>query len=609
MIEERTPTEFVLSNGNLWIYFNMEMVHLFSLGDWLLSYQVPLEISLQNCSNVVDRGNSAVFKYFNGLIRTVSLEKNILNDISLLSHLYTVNVVLENSLHFRGWNGLPLIKKGIVTKKKNEYMRHGYPKIKISKNDKFTVFCSFSKARDTTEQYLPYEDWIDSKLKVETPERSLNNLFHNSLRSLYKLRLLTPEGQIKAAGFPSFPSLFGRDFSISALGEIYVSPLEVQEEARIHLKHLGKKVDVFRGEYPGRAPHEFTFDVESQANRYTNFPNWYSNDANPLLLITIFRLGRLQHDFTLIDSYSEQILHLWTHMLSLDLDHDNLIEYEQKPGQFVIHQTWRDGGDQIQYPDGGRVKQPIAPIHDQLCMIGAMKEILLYQKYTGKSPIGLETNELEKRIRKLQKTIEEEYWMPSLSAYALALDGDNEQVKIVNSDICLGYYYTVFNPIKARIQYHKALIDVNRLLDSIGLRTISKEHPVYSANSYQQGGVWPWQLALIIAGLSKYQLDVQPLIRCLQKLAREGSIAEVYVAEKTDPTPLSACIEQRWSSAVLWLALIEGILIQEVNYENEAPKGNMNIDESFHQIRVKNFPLKGKKFEIIVNKEGRVEIY
>ncbi|UCE14691.1 MAG: hypothetical protein JSV04_05790, partial [Candidatus Heimdallarchaeota archaeon] len=469
------------------------------------------------------------------------------------------------------------------------------------------VSCSFSKSRNTVKQSLSFENWLISQPKLVTAEQSLFNLFQNSLRSLYKLRLLTPEGLIRAAGFPNFPSLFGRDFSISALGEIYVSPLEVREEARIHLEHLGTKEDELSGERLGRAPHEFTFDVESLADHYANFPNWYSNDANPLLLITIFRLGRLQHDFTLIDSYSEEIFNLWAHMLSLDLDHDNLIEYEQKPGQFVIHQTWRDGGDQIQYPDGTKVKQPIAPLHDQLCMIGAMKEILLYQKSTGRSPIGLETNELERRILQLQRTIEQEYWMSSLSAYALALDGDNEQVKVVNSDICMGYYYEIFNPNHAKMQY-RTMIDRDRLFDSIGLRTISKEHPVYSNNGYQQGGVWPWQLALTIAGLSKYQLDAKPFIGCLHKLARERGIAEVYLADQTEPTPLSACIEQRWSSAVPWLALIEGILNQEINYETETPKDDVIVDEGFYQIRVENFPLKGKKFDIIVNKEGEVEI-
>ena len=80
---------------------------------------------------------------------------------------------------------------------------------------------------------------------------------------------------IKAAGFPYFPSLFGRDFSISALGEIYITPIEVRTEARVHLEHLGKKRNDISGERFGRAPHEFTFDVESLANRYKNFPNWF----------------------------------------------------------------------------------------------------------------------------------------------------------------------------------------------------------------------------------------------------------------------------------------------------------------------------------------------
>ncbi|UCE14725.1 MAG: hypothetical protein JSV04_05965, partial [Candidatus Heimdallarchaeota archaeon] len=135
MFKEDTPTQFVLSNGILWAYLDVEMVHLFSLGDWLLSYQVPSELSLQNQPNVIDRGNSAVFKYANELMRTISLIKNILKDTSSLSHLYKTKVIFQNSLHFRGWNGLPSIKNRIISLGNNEYIRKGYPRIKITKNE------------------------------------------------------------------------------------------------------------------------------------------------------------------------------------------------------------------------------------------------------------------------------------------------------------------------------------------------------------------------------------------------------------------------------------------------------------------------------------------
>ncbi len=603
-----TPRQLILSNGLLWVYLESENVHLFSLGDWLLSYEVPPELSMNHQPEVLDQGDSATITYSNMLTRGLSLEKNILKDHSLLSAQYKFNPTFQTSFHFRR-DFVPQIRRRIISLENNEYMRQGYPKIKIiEEKNEFRVLCTFPRSRDTTIECITFNKWCMSQPKILTQNRSLHSLFQNSLRSLYKLRLLTPEGPIRAAGFPYFPSLFGRDFCISALGEIYIDPLEVQREAEVHLRHIGEKKSYFSGEQIGRAVHEFPYDIETLSNRYEEFPSWFSNDANPLLLITIFRLGRIQNDFSLIEGYSREILFLWEHMLSLDLDSDGLIEYKHKPGQLLIHQTWRDGGDHIQYPEGGTVNQPIAPLHDQLCMIGAMKEILLYQQFTGKSPIQTETTELLEKIKKLQNFIERAYWMPSLGAYALALDGENQQVRVVNSDVCFGYYYEIFSESKAKKQY-KAMIDPDRLLDSIGLRTVSKEHPLYSAISYQRGGVWPWQLAISIAGVRKYGFDVEPFMRCFHTLSKEASIAEVYRADEDFPIPITGCVEQRWSSAVPWLFLVEGILGQEINYDIKTPDMNFKtLQRIFQQIGVTNLPLKGKRYKIFIDEQGKVEI-
>ncbi|NHJ84511.1 MAG: hypothetical protein FK734_03565 [Asgard group archaeon] len=448
---------------------------------------------------------------------------------------------------------------------------------------------------------------MKTKPVISTLDRNLKDLYDNSLRSLYKLRLLTSEGEIKAAGFPYFPSLFGRDFAISALGEIYFDPLKIKEEILVHLKHLGKKIDIIRNEQPGRAVHEFLYDVESLENNYKHFPSWYANDSNALLLITIFRLARIQKDFDLIKTHSKEINLLWDHMLSLDIDQDGFLEYQHFPGQLLLHQTWRDGGDYIKHPDGGNVDYPIAPLHDQLCLIGAMKEISLYQEFNEPSILDLDNAVLKKEIKSLEKKIDEAYWMPELGSYALALDGQKGQVKVVNSDVCLGYYFEIFKKSNARTQY-KALKDRERLLDSVGIRTVSKEHPLYSPEKYQLGAVWPWQLALTITGVRNYNLDIGPFFNCLKKISQEGSIAEVYAADKERPIPLSACIEQRWSSAVPWLALIEGIFGVTISYEEDPIIRSLPPRDDIWQISVDNVVMHNKPHKLTLFDDGRVEL-
>ncbi|MFX1537042.1 MAG: amylo-alpha-1,6-glucosidase [Promethearchaeota archaeon] len=611
MLNEINSSRLVLSNGILWVYCVNADVHLFSLGDWLMSYHLPPELSMSRRPKIYDNGDNATLIYPQELKRTVTIEKNLLKDQSTFSDQYHFEPKFLNSLHFRKWKDLPSVETPIIVSENElEFTRKNYMNIKLLKEEgKFIVTCNIPLSRKINSYPYSFDIWLSSKPKVESLDKMIEQLYHNSLRSLYKLRMVTSEGLIKAAGFPNFPSLFGRDFSISALAEVYLDPYSVRNEAEVHLKHLGKKKNDINDETPGRAPHEITFDVESLSNQYSQFPNWFSNEASPLLLMTIFRLARIQHDYTLITKYPLEIRSLWEHTLSLDIDNDLFIEYKQKSGHFLIHQTWRDGGgDQIRYPDGSKVKQPIAPLHDQLCLVGAMKEILLYQKYTSQSLIAVKTDILAKKIQELKRSIEKHYWMPKLGAYALALDGDNEQVRVVNSDVCFGFYYRIFDELRAKRQY-KAMIDSNRLLDTFGLRSVSKEHPVYRADSYQKGGVWPWQLSLTIAGVLRYELDAKPFIRCLQNVSRGNSLAEVYKADEKVPTPLTDCIEQRWSSALPWLALIEGIFGLNISYGDEKPNlGVLNPLEDFQSITIRKLPIKGTVFKINLDKQGTVKI-
>ncbi|MBN1330278.1 MAG: hypothetical protein JXA54_12460 [Candidatus Heimdallarchaeota archaeon] len=600
--------KLVISNGYLWAYLVEEKVHVFSLGDWLFSYNTPTNLSLNNSKEITDNGNIVSIEYLEGFTRTISLEENILRDFSPYIDNYDFNAVFKNSLHFRNDEDLPKINKPIYKLKDNEYVREGYPKLKVIQNkNQLFVKCFFTRWRAHISYYITFKQWLQTKPKISSLDKNLNDLYNNSLRSLYKLRMLTSEGEVKAAGYPYFPSLFGRDFAISALGEIYLDPLKVQEEVLVHLKHLGKKIDLVRNEQPGRAVHEFNYDVESLANNYKHFPSWYANDSNALLLITIFRLARIQKNFMILNNYSKEIKLLWDHMCSLDLDQDGLIEYQHYPNQLLLHQTWRDGGDYFKHSDGRKVDYPIAPLHDQLCLIGAMKEISLYLTFNELSFLDIDITSFNKQIKSLEKKIDDAYWMPELGSYALALDGQKEQVQIVNSDVCLGYYFEVFKKSKARIQY-KALKDSERLLDLVGIRTISKEHSLYSPEKYQLGAVWPWQLALTIAGLRNYNLDIGPFFNCLKRISQEGSIAEVYAADKEKPTPLSACIEQRWSSAVPWLALIEGIFGLTTSYTEEPIVKSVPPRDDIWQISIDDIIIYNKLNNLILFDDKRVEI-
>ncbi len=603
----KNQKKLILSNGYLWIYHTKNVVNLFSLGDWLVSYTIPKEMSLENSIEIIDYGNSASITYPNNENRFINLERNELIEESNLKLSYHVTPKFSNSLLFRGDENLPKIEEPITQLSDYEYCRSGYPSIKYQADKQLKIKCIFNTEQTNFSKYQSYPEWCLGRPLIRTSNKEFNQIFQNSIKSLYKLRLFTNEGEIKAAGFPDFPSLFGRDFALSALGEVYLWPDKVEEEIKVHLNHLGKKIDIARNEQPGRAIHEFNYNQETMTNKYKHFPSWYANDSNALLLLTIFRLARIQQNSTIIEEQQANLNQLLEHMFTLDIDDDGFIEYCKHPEQLLIHQTWRDGGDEIRHPNDSIVKHPIAPIHDQICMYGALKEIIAFHEAHDYSPFDIGETTLKERMIKLQHLINEKYWMPKFDAYALALDGDNKQVKVVNSDVSLGYYFEVFDQDKAQKQYN-VLIDKNKLLSKVGLRTVSKEHELYSPRKYQRGGVWPWQLAITIAGVRKYNFPINPFIQSLKNISQAGSIAEVYIPDCSKITSLTSCIEQRWSSAIPWLALVEGILGIRLDYHQEIDFDPLFSEKEFLPIYIEGLYFNSKRHNITVTKERTAEI-
>jgi len=594
----QSRSQLIISNGLHWVYHQERVVHLFSLGNWLVSHKIPEKYSLSKALRIKDEGNIATIYYPKNEKRILSLEKNAFIESKPTDMEYILEPVFSNSLTFRGDLESPTPQEPIEQLAKNKFTRKGFPIVEMMQTATTIVIT-------TTFNYLPkkisppsYNLWRQSQPELECPKKHFNTLFQNALKSLYKLRLLTQDGEIRAAGFPDFPSLFGRDFALSALAEIYLAPAKVKEELLVHIKHIGKKYDLIRNEQSGRAVHEYNYDAITLQGLYKHFPSYYANDSNALLLVTIFRLAKIQKECIIIENCPTIIKQLYEHMLSLDLDGDGFLEYQQQQGQLLKHQTWRDGGDEIRSPEDKPVKQPIAPLHDQLCFLAAQKELLAYQEQYKHSPINLPTRELRRILDKGKKALNEQYWMPELESYALALDGENRQLKVVNSDVCLGYYFELFDKKKAEQQY-KALIDENRLLAKEGLRTVSKEHPLYSPKKYQRGAVWPWQLAVLIPGLRNYNLNTEAFLRCLDYLATGDSIAEVYIPDSIVLTPLSSCIEQRWSAAMPWLALLEGFCGVKVNYDLVELKPMEGLSD-FYPLIIRGLFFHSKKHDLLL---------
>ena len=617
-LHQPRSTELLLSNGLLWLYAQGHKNHLFSAGDWLGTYMVAPDYSLNHHSKLVDLGNKATILFSRNEDRIIKLDQNQLVEQNGNIQGMSFEPALSNSLAFRQWRNVIPSQDPLYKLAEGRVTRKHYPVIQVTLDQKSSSFCiqvEFADYRKKSPILEPYSIWRQKQVQVAVTgagNQHQSDLFQKSLRSLYKLRVVSPWGMVKVAGFPNFPSIFGRDFGISALGEIYLDPLGIRDETRIHLQLAGTKNNPVSGEQIGRAAHEYLLDIESHQGRYPQFPNYFANDANALLIINAFRLARIQHDFTIVNNYQRLLAKLWNHMLQLRSEATGLVTYAVNPDFFIRHQTFRDSGDAIQHPDGSEVISPIAPLHDQLCFLGALTELEWYVSAGYISPLNLSPDTLHDLIMEMSTALEHHYWMPKLQGYALALDGQGSQVKVLNSDIGLGLYYQLFRASRVQ-QMYNVLTDSSRLLSPVGVRTVSKEHPIYNSSNYLQGAVWPWQLAMILVGIHRYGLDASPFYHRFDNLSLAGTLHEVYDADDPALLPLSIkkaskneddtrfiCIEQRWSASVVWLVLIEGILGIDIPYQIASKE----IMEKLEQIKhtqgysISNIYLKGKRYSI-----------
>ena len=207
--------KLIISNGQLWCYMLNQDVHLFSLGDWLASYQIPEKYSLSNEIPFSDYGDLAVFQYEN-FRREIFIKDNNIIDKSPFAEEIIFEPKLSNSLLFRGDEDLEPITDDIEEITPTKFKRKNYPELLVEqKNQEFSITVNFSETRNKLTEVITYKNWLKDKIKFYSSNKNITKLYLNSLRSLFKLRMLTPDGEIKAAGFPDFPSLFGRDFEIS----------------------------------------------------------------------------------------------------------------------------------------------------------------------------------------------------------------------------------------------------------------------------------------------------------------------------------------------------------------------------------------------------------
>jgi glycogen debranching enzyme len=400
-----------------------------------------------------------------------------------------------------------------------------------------------------------YTGWRKRCTWFKTSNVQLSNFLD---RAILDLRMLQASGDNGAtyldAGVPWYSALFGRDALITAYEALGVNPELSWGTLRVLASLQGKEEDDWREEEPGKILHEVRVGELARAGEIPHTPYYGSVDSTPLWLVVLHGAYRWTGDL-------DQVRELWPNVLAAlawideygDRDGDGYVEYQRRSPRGLDNQGWKDSRDAICHPDGTEVAGPIALVEAQGYVYQAKVDMARLARDLGEEDLA---DRLEKEAAELKERFNRDFWNSKDGYFALALDGNKEQVTTITSNPGHCLWSRIVDEAKAPKVVERLMS--SGLSSGWGVRTLASKQPAYDPIGYHTGSVWPHDNALIAHGMRRYGFDREAR-RVLDQLALAGAFfplarfPELFCGFSSDDVPLPvqypvACRPQAWAS-------------------------------------------------------------
>lgn len=344
-----------------------------------------------------------------------------------------------------------------------------------------------------------YQTWEDNIPKIHMDYKPLERLITRGLTDLRVLLTDLGFGPFPVAGLPWYGVPFGRDSLIAALQMLPFYP-EVAKGTLITMAHYqGKKTDPWRDEQPGKIMHEIRFGELANSNQVPFTPYYGTIDATPLFLLLLVEYVKWTGDLTLFKELEENIENAlkWINEYG-DRDGDLFVEYYQESSKGIPNQGWKDSDDSMVHRNGEYAKSPIALSEVQGYVYQAKMGLAEIYQWVGRVDIA---ESLRQEAQALQQKFEEHFWMNDVSFYAIALDGNKQQVGTITSNPGHLLMSGMLSP--ERVEAVADMLLSSKMFSGYGIRTMGEKEAGYNPMSYHNGSVWPHDNSLIVLGLSK----------------------------------------------------------------------------------------------------------
>lgn len=389
--------------------------------------------------------------------------------------------------------------------------------------------------------------------KIKTTKEIKKKLWHE-IESL-----LHPQLGFIMAGYPRFLGLFGRDSLIASWQLLELSPEIARKTLETLASYQGKKINYKTGEEPGKIIHE-CYSKETSNDWWKKYkshikwlkrgePVYFSVDSTPLFLILLNKYWEFKKDKVFLKKIWPNAKSAINWMINFGgLDTGFLRHEKRKPDEGLMSQSWKDGW-------GGPIEKMASPIsvvevqgYAYLALLSGAKmaEIM-------KEPF-LEKN-LMQRAKKLKKSFNEKFWFSSEKFFSLAIDGKNQQQKIITSNPGQLLFSGICEPEKAKAVVKRMF--KKDLWTSFGIRTHSTKESDFDPFSHQRGTIWPHDNWIIAQGLKEmgFKKEYQKIKKALLRAHNElGFLPEFYsvvnkkIILKNEKKP---CYPQAWASGSL----------------------------------------------------------
>ncbi len=414
---------------------------------------------------------------------------------------------------------------------------------------------------------MSLDEWLDDTPELETDHYALKRTYRQSILDLGALRIRPRELSIKWAmpggGLPWFMTAFGRDSIIAAYETI---PFH-QEFARATLEALAElqatEWDNWRDAEPGKIMHELRRGILAKTGKIPHTPYYGTHDATMLWLILLDEYERWTGDVQFVRQMEKtaRAALAWIEGPA-DSDGDGFVEYRKRSDSehALDNHCWKDSDDSIKFADGRKAEPPIATCELQ----GYAYDARLRTARLLREVWGDEENaaRLEEEAAALKKRFHKAFWIKGRGHYALALDGEKNQVDSMTSNTGHLLWSGIIEDAHAGTVVRRLMR--SDMFTGWGVRSMSSEDSGYNPLEYHNGTVWPHDTAIVAEGLRRYGFRDEAGVLCCGILdaaeAFSSQLPEVFAGFDRDGTNVpieypGALKPQAWAAGAPLLAL------------------------------------------------------